>query len=70
VFDRDTGQVLWDFDTARQFKTVNGDIARGGSMAGGAAPLVYRGLLMVNSGYHNFNDTQGPGNVFLVFKTE
>jgi polyvinyl alcohol dehydrogenase (cytochrome) len=67
VFDSASGAVLWDFDTAREFTTVNGDVAQGGSMAGGAAPLAYRGLLLLNSGYQVFGIEQKAGNVFLVF---
>jgi polyvinyl alcohol dehydrogenase (cytochrome) len=58
------GGVIWDFDTAREFKTVNGKPARGGSIdATGAA--VAGGLLFVTSGYNEFGGM--PGNVLLAF---
>jgi polyvinyl alcohol dehydrogenase (cytochrome) len=58
------GRVIWDFDTAREFPTVNGKPARGGSIdATGAA--VAGGLVFVNSGYNQFGGM--PGNVLLAF---
>jgi polyvinyl alcohol dehydrogenase (cytochrome) len=58
------GSVLWDFDTAREFPTVNGKPARGGSIdATGAA--VAGGLVLVTSGYDQFGGM--PGNVLLAF---
>ncbi len=58
------GHVLWQYDTMREFKTVNGVAAKGGSM-GAAGPTVAGGMLFVGSGY-----TFGPGatgNVLLAF---
>ncbi len=58
------GRVLWDYDTAREFKTVNGVAGRGGAIDG-PGPVVAGGLLFVNSGYGQFG--QMPGNVLLAF---
>jgi polyvinyl alcohol dehydrogenase (cytochrome) len=61
------GRVIWDFDTAREFPTVNGKSARGGSVdATGAA--VAGGLVLVNSGYNQFGGM--PGNVMLAFSVD
>ncbi len=61
------GRVIWDFNTARQFPTVNGKPARGGSIdATGAA--VAGGLVFVNSGYDGFGGM--PGNVMLAFSVD
>jgi polyvinyl alcohol dehydrogenase (cytochrome) len=61
------GRVIWDFDTAREFPTVNGKPAHGGSVdATGAA--VAGGLLFVNSGYNQFGGM--PGNVLLAFSLD
>jgi len=61
------GRVIWDFDTARQFPTVNGKPARGGSIdATGAA--VAGGLVFVHSGYNQFGGM--PGNVLLAFSVD
>jgi len=61
------GAVLWDVDTAREFATVNGSPARGGSMDV-AGPAVVNGMLYVNSGYGQFGGM--PGNVMLVFSVD
>ncbi len=58
------GKVLWEFDTVREFKTVNGVAARGGSMDG-PGPVVVNGMLYVPSGYGNWGGN--PGNVLLAF---
>lgn len=65
IYDATTGKVLWQFDTARNFHTVSGGTARGGSIGGGAGPIVYDGTLIVASGY-SFSGRM-PGNVMLVF---
>jgi polyvinyl alcohol dehydrogenase (cytochrome) len=61
------GSMIWDFDTAREFPTVNGKPARGGSIdATGAA--VAGGLVFVMSGYDQFGGM--PGNVLLAFSVD
>jgi polyvinyl alcohol dehydrogenase (cytochrome) len=61
------GSVIWDLDTAREFATVNGKTAHGGSIdASGAA--VAGGLVLVNSGYDQFGGM--PGNVLLAFSVD
>jgi len=65
IFDRDDGRLLLTYDTVREYDTVNGVAARGGSIdshsiaAGG-------GMLFVGSGYGRFNQT--PGNVLLALR--
>ena len=44
------GKVIWDFDTFREFKAVNGVPARGGGIDGPGATVV-DGMVYVNSGY-------------------
>jgi polyvinyl alcohol dehydrogenase (cytochrome) len=68
AYDAASGKVLWDFDTAREFRPVNGATARGGSMGGGAAPIAYRGMLIMNSGYGFVGAMDG--NVLLAFEVE
>ena len=58
------GKVIWDFDTAREFQTVNGIKAKGGSIDGPGA-VVVNGMVFVNSGYSRFGGL--PGNVLLAF---
>jgi polyvinyl alcohol dehydrogenase (cytochrome) len=61
------GRVLWDFDTAREFATVNGVPARGGSLDGQGA-VVAGGLVLVASGYPRNGGM--PGNVLLAFRAD
>jgi polyvinyl alcohol dehydrogenase (cytochrome) len=58
------GSVLWEFDTNREFQTVNGVPARGASMIG-PGPAVAGGMLFVGSGYGAFGGR--AGNVLLAF---
>ena len=62
------GKVLWEFDTAREFPTVNGVKANGGSMSN-AGPTVVGGMLFVNSGYSHHGGII-PGNALLAFAPE
>ena len=64
AYAADDGSLVWQFDTNREFDTVNGVKARGGSMDG-PGPTVAGGLLFVNSGYGGISGR--PGNVLLVF---
>ena len=58
------GRIVWTFDTNRDFTTLNGVRARGGSM-NGPAPVVAGGMVYVSSGYGTFG--LRPGNVLLAF---
>jgi polyvinyl alcohol dehydrogenase (cytochrome) len=59
------GRLLWDFDTAREFATVNAVPARGGSLDGQGV-VVADGLVLVSSGYPRNGGM--PGNVLLAFR--
>ena len=61
------GRVVWAFDTNREFPTLNGLRAKGGSM-NGPAPVVAGGMVYVSSGYGVFG--LRPGNVLLAFGRE
>ena len=63
-YSAEDGKVLWDFDTLREFQTVNGIKAKGGSIDGPGA-VVVNGMVFVNSGYSRFGGM--PGNVLLAF---
>jgi polyvinyl alcohol dehydrogenase (cytochrome) len=58
------GRVLGDYDTLRDFTTVNGVPGRGGAINGPGA-IIAGGMIFVNSGYSFFG--QMPGNVLLAF---
>jgi polyvinyl alcohol dehydrogenase (cytochrome) len=59
--DSKTGAIIWDFNAARDFPTVNGIPAKGGAMVSTGATVV-DGMLYVNSGGSGL-----PGNVLLAF---
>lgn len=61
------GRVLWDFDTVREFQTVNGLTAKGGSMDG-PGPAIVGGMLYVGAGYGAWGGA--PGNVLLAFEAK
>ena len=58
------GKVVWQFDTNRDFETVNGVPAKGGAMDG-PGPVVSGGMVYVLSGYVSLIGR--PGNVLLAF---
>jgi polyvinyl alcohol dehydrogenase (cytochrome) len=58
------GKVLWEFNTNKEFTTVNGVKANGASIDG--SPLiVVDGMIFANSGYGGI--AARPGNVMLAF---
>jgi polyvinyl alcohol dehydrogenase (cytochrome) len=61
-----TGKMVWEVDTRKEYETVNGVKAKGGSL-NGAGPTVAGGMLYVNSGYGVFGM---PGNVLLAFSND
>jgi polyvinyl alcohol dehydrogenase (cytochrome) len=64
AYSTEDGKVLWDFDTVRDFTTVNGVKANGGGVDGPGA-VVAGGIVYVGSGYAR---TGGMGgNVLLAF---
>lgn len=50
AYSADGGRVIWDVDTARDFETVNGVKARGGSIDVGG-PAIANGVVVTTSGY-------------------
>ncbi|MET0568417.1 MAG: PQQ-binding-like beta-propeller repeat protein [Hyphomicrobiaceae bacterium] len=65
MVERKTGKLVWQYDTAREFTTLNGVKGNGGSVDN-ASIVAANGLVFVNSGYGLFG--QGAGNVLLAFK--
>jgi polyvinyl alcohol dehydrogenase (cytochrome) len=61
------GRILWDVDTERNYLTVNGVKASGGSLDE-AGPVIVGGILYVNSGY--FFQGSTAGNVLLAFSVD
>jgi Glucose dehydrogenase len=65
--DARNGHILWEFNTVKEYETVNGVPGKGGAIDG-PPPVVSNGMLFVNSGYGLFG--QKPGNVLLAFSLE
>lgn len=64
----ENGHVLWEYNTMKDFTTVNGVAAKGGSM-GAPGPTVADGMVFVGSGY--VGAIGGfPGNVLLAFSPQ
>lgn len=63
ALDGRTGELLWSFDTWRDFEAVNGTATGGAFDAHG--PMVADDLVIVTSGYGSFG--QRGGNALLVF---
>jgi len=59
-----TGEIIWDFNTARDYDTVNGVAGKGGSLDS-AGPVISGGMVFTNSGYGMWQGM--PGNVLLAF---
>lgn len=67
AYDMIDGKILWDFDTGRDFQTVNGVDSHGGSI-NYAGTVVAGGMVFVSSGY-SINAGM-PGNVLLAFSAD
>jgi len=61
------GKIVWDFDTAQAYDTVNGVPGHGGAIDGPGA-AIGGGMLFVNSGYPTAGGM--PGNVLLAFSVD
>ena len=67
AYSTSNGEVIWDVDTAREYETVNGQKANGGSLDV-AGPVISHGVVYVNSGYGQWGGM--PGNVLLAFSVD
>jgi polyvinyl alcohol dehydrogenase (cytochrome) len=67
AYDSDTGKILWETETRRKFKGVNGIEGKGGSIDVDG-PVLGDGMLFIHSGYSLFG--QIPGNVLIAFEAE
>ena len=61
------GRILWDFDTNKDFQTVNGIKAHGGSIDSTGATIA-GGMVYLNAGYSRIPVM--AGNVFLAFSVD
>jgi polyvinyl alcohol dehydrogenase (cytochrome) len=66
AFDGATGELLFQYDTARSYDTINGVPGKGGAIDN-ASIVATNGLIFVNSGYALMGGQTG-GNVMLAFR--
>jgi polyvinyl alcohol dehydrogenase (cytochrome) len=64
AYDTATGRIVWDFNTVRDYETVNQVAARGGSLDA-PGPVIAQGMVYVPSGYGSWGGL--PGNTVLAF---
>ena len=62
-----TGELVWEYDTVREFETINGVSAKGGSIDA-TGPVLSGDYMIVSTGYATFG--QMPGNAVLVFRLQ
>jgi polyvinyl alcohol dehydrogenase (cytochrome) len=62
------GHSLWQYQTVRDYTTVNGVAAKGGSL-GAPGRVVVNGVLFVGSGYVGAGNGI-PGNALLAFSVQ
>ena len=65
VFNSESGELLYEYDTVRDYETINGVEGYGGSIDSHSISAG-SGMVFVGSGYGQFR--QVPGNVLLAFK--
>ena len=67
AFSTKDGSILWDYNTARDYETVNHVPGKGGSIDA-SGPAIADGLLVTNSGYALWRGLSG--NVLLAFSAK
>ena len=67
AYDSATGKVVWEFDAWREFETLSGEPARGGSFSGASGPMIVDGMVYASCGYGIYFHM--AGNVLLAFGT-
>jgi polyvinyl alcohol dehydrogenase (cytochrome) len=67
VYSSSTGEIIWDYDTIREYEGVNGQKPHGGAIDGGG-PAIAGGMVFVYSGYAFAGGA--PGNALLAFSVD
>lgn len=66
AYDRESGALIWEYNSLKSFDTIDGKTAHGGSFGGGQGPIFKDGMMYINSGYGVY--THMAGNVLLAFE--
>jgi len=65
IYRAEDGQILWQYDTVREFTGVNHVTGPGGAIAAHGGAVVAHGMLYVRSGYFTWFGM--TGRVLLAF---
>jgi len=65
IYRAEDGEILWQYDTVREFTGVNHVTGPGGAIAGHGGAVVAHGMMYVQSGYYSWFGI--PGRVLLAF---
>jgi polyvinyl alcohol dehydrogenase (cytochrome) len=65
IYRAEDGEILWQYDTVREFTGVNHVTGPGGAIAGHGGAVVAHGMLYVQSGYYSWFGM--TGRVLLAF---
>ena len=65
IYRAEDGEILWQYDTVREFTGVNHATGPGGAIAGHGGAVVAHGMLYVESGYYSWFGM--TGRVLLAF---
>jgi len=65
IYRAEDGEILWQYDTVREFTGVNHVTGPGGAIAGHGGAVVAHGMMYVQSGYYTWFGM--PGRVLLAF---
>ncbi len=65
IYDKKSGDIVWEYDSTITYDTLDGGQSHGGSFGGGTGPVLSGDMLFVNSGYGIYFHM--PGNVLLAF---
>lgn len=67
AYDTKTGDIVWDFNAAQSYETVNRVTAKGGSFDG-PGPVIANGMVFTANGYGMWGGS--AGNVLLAFSVD
>jgi len=67
AYDTKSGDIVWDYDAAHPYDTVNGVPAKGGSFDA-PGPVIANGMVYTTSGYGMWGGS--AGNVLIAFSVD
>lgn len=68
AYAHDSGEVVWEYNSLKDYAGVGGATGSGGSFSGAAGPVFDGDMMFVTSGYGIYNHM--AGNVLLAFKRQ